>query len=166
MTKLQESKLREFKKLDERTYLNKAELEAYTEIGFDLGYLEEQFKRLNYDIELYKQWLKGELKAYIVGNQICKKLISKIAAFVVATVILNQTDDNYCVTYNEIEKQFPSLEKTDWINDYSFLQGVVDHINEHYSEQFVEISQIEICHNCFDCVAMFNGIAYEGNGEE
>lgn len=103
---------------------------------------------------------------------------TKIAAFIVAEVILNQDENNYRIYLDTIEKKFPALQGTGWQEDeefmdlifyemrnypqfgggreHKFLPGIADQI---YWDKYGG------CGPALDCVAFTDYIAYESEEE-
>lgn len=90
---------------------------------------------------------------------------TKIAAYIVATVILEQGENDWCIFFDEIEERFPSLERTGWSKDKDFLQEIADEALKY--PQFEDNGEGVILNDeCFDCLAWTNYIASEYNADE
>lgn len=90
---------------------------------------------------------------------------TKIAAYLVATVILEQGENNWCVYFDEIEERFPSLEGTGWRNDKDFLQEIADEALKY--PQFEDNGEGVILNgDYFDCCAWTDYIACEYDADD
>lgn len=95
---------------------------------------------------------------------------SRIAAYIVAQVILNQGENNWIMYFDEIEEQYPSLAETGWKDDEAYLDEIEAELRRY--PQFED--NAETCvyekgeEGCFDCCAWTNYIAceYEDDEEE
>ena len=93
-------------------------------------------------------------------------LPSNVAAFIVATVILNQGENNWIVDYGKIEEAFPSLENSGWKEDKEFVYLIVSDMDEYPQFKDGDASMIELTDDGFDCVAFTDYIACEPCDEE
>ena len=90
---------------------------------------------------------------------------SKVAAFVAATVILSQTENDWSVSFSEIEDVLPSLENSGWSKDEDYLGEVVSWLYS-YPQFEGDGETVEIWEDCFCCVAWTDHIACEYNADE
>ena len=90
---------------------------------------------------------------------------SNIAAFIAATVILNQSENNWIVDFQEIEDTFPSLEGTGWNHDESYLDAIESELF-NYPQFDGDGATIERTEEGFDCVAWTDYIACEYNADD
>lgn len=76
-------------------------------------------------------------------------LMRRVAAYIVAQVIMNQESDNLIVPFSDIEENVEGAEHLTWTDEV--INAVVDELFEY--PQFSEGSQIETDEEGFDCVA-------------
>lgn len=87
---------------------------------------------------------------------------TKIAARIVAEVINEQSENNWCIYFDEIENTYPCLEGTGWSEDKAFLESIVNELFRYPQfEDNPEGVQLDEEDGCFDCCSWTNYIACE-----